>query len=188
MSEVIAVYGGSFDPPHVAHRLVAAHVVAAHGVDRLLVVPSGQHPFDKPLSPFEHRLRMCELAMADLDRVQVSPIERELAGPSLTLHTLEELARRHPGTRLRLVIGSDLLGETPGWHEFDKIKALAPPIVVARPGHPLPDQAGHDQAALPDVSSSVIRERLRKQLPTEGMLDPAVARYAIEHALYVQEH
>jgi nicotinate-nucleotide adenylyltransferase len=181
VSQTIAVYGGSFDPPHIAHTLVCAYVLCAHGVDLVLVVPAGQHPFDKPLSPFEHRLRMCEIALRDLKRVEISSIERDLEGPSLTLRTLEHVQRKYPNAALRLVIGSDLLPETPSWHRFDRICELAPPIVVQRAGFEL---ASADLPALPDLSSTEARRRLRAGLATEGLLDPEVADYARKHALY----
>jgi nicotinate-nucleotide adenylyltransferase len=180
MTRTLAVYGGSFDPPHVAHTLVCAYVLSAHAVDRVLVVPTAQHAFHKPLSPFEHRLRMCEIAMRDLARVEVSAIERSLPAPSLTLRTLEQLHREQPDAGLRLVIGSDLLAETASWYEFDRIRALAPELIVQRAGA-ITDPT---QPAIPDVSSSEIRRRLRAGLPTAGLLDPAVDAYARSHALY----
>ena len=121
MSEVLAIYGGSFDPPHLAHTLVCAYVLSAERVSRLLVVPTAQHAFDKQLSAFEHRVRMCELALRRLRDVEVCTIEAELPGPSRTLHTLEELQRRNPAAQLRLVLGSDLLGETHTWHRFEEV-------------------------------------------------------------------
>lgn len=180
MTKPVAIYGGSFDPPHVAHTLVCAYVLSAHEVDRVLVVPTLRHPFDKPLAPFDHRLRMCELAFADLLRVEISDVERALPQPSLTLRTLQALHARMPGVPLRLVIGSDLLRETSSWHAFEEVAALAPPIVVGRSGHPSPDGS----PLLPEVSSTEVRRRLRAGLPTDGLLSPTVAAYAREHALY----
>ena len=176
----IAVYGGSFDPPHVAHTLLCAYVLTAHEVERVLVVPTRRHPFDKPLAAFEHRLRMCELAFADLQRVEISDIERQLPEPSLTLRTLQGLQARLPGVPLRLVMGSDLLRETASWHAFEEVAKLAPPLVVGRAGFATIG-AG---PLLPDVSSTEVRRRLRAGLPTDGLLCPAVAAYAREHALY----
>jgi nicotinate-nucleotide adenylyltransferase len=180
MSRTLAIYGGSFDPPHVAHTLVCAYVLASQRVDALLVVPTAQHPFDKRLSPFADRVHMCELAMRDLRRVEICPIEQQLPAPSLTLHTLKALQQRHPDARLRLVIGSDLLAESHAWHKFDEIVALAPPIVVQRSGHAT--LAG--MPALPDVSSTEVRRRLQAGESTEGLLDPQVADYARAHGLY----
>ncbi len=181
MSARVAVYGGSFDPPHLAHTLVCAYVLSAFPVDRLLIVPAALHPFDKPLSPFEDRLQMCRLALRHLRNLEISDIERELPGPSLTLRTLEQLQQRHPDAALRLVIGSDLVPETPSWHRFERIRKLAPPIVVPRAGYPAPDAA---LPALPDISSTEIRRRLREGLPTDGLLDLEVARHARERGLY----
>ena len=180
MTSTLGIYGGSFDPPHIAHTLVCAYVLSAHRIDRLLVVPTLQHPFDKPLCPFEHRVRMFEIALRDLRRVEISRIEEELPPPSLTLHTLQALARREPDAALRLVIGSDLLAETHAWHRFDAVAALAPPIVVARAGH----GPSTGQPALPDISSTEVRRRLRAGEPLAGWLDPEVERYARAHGLY----
>ena len=177
---VIAVFGGSFDPPHVAHTLVAAYVLAAHEVDRVLVVPCFQHPFDKPLAPFEHRVRMCEIAMRDLSRVGVSTLEAELGPKSRTLPLLQALQKQAPDAQLRLVIGSDLVAETATWHAFDRIRALAPPLVVTRAGH----VGDATEPTLPAISSTEVRHRLREGLPTTGLVDPQVAAYARAHALY----
>ena len=183
MSVAFGVFGGSFDPPHVAHSLLAAYALAAHRIERVLVVPTYAHAFGKPLSAFDDRLRMCELAFADLRRVEVSSIERELPVPSLTLRTLEALVERHPSVRLRLLIGSDLLPETHAWHNFERIAELAPPLVVQRQGYAL----DLDQPALPDVSSTEIRRRLRAEQSTEGLLCPSVELYARRRGLYASE-
>lgn len=176
----LAVFGGSFDPPHIAHTLVAAYVLSAHSVERVLVVPCFRHPFDKPLASFEHRIHMCEIAMRDLARVEVSAVEADLGATSLTLPMLEAVAARHPNTRLRLVLGSDLLAETASWHAFDRICALAPPLVIPRSGH----AQDADAPALPAISSTEVRRRLHEGLSTTGHLDPRVADYALAHGLY----
>ena len=181
MSRVIAVYGGSFDPPHLAHTLVSAYVLAAHRVDQVLVVPTAQHAFDKRSAPFEHRLRMCELAMRDLHRVEISAIEAQLPRPSLTLRLLEHLQQEHPEAQLRLVIGTDLLPETDSWHRFDLVRELAPPLIVPRAGYP---DHGLGIASLPAISSTEVRACLRAGLSTQGLLSPVVADYAQAHALY----
>lgn len=178
---VLAVFGGSFDPPHVAHTLVAAYVLASYAVDRVLVVPTASHALGKQLTAFEHRVRMCELAFADLARASVSTIESELPAPSYTLRLLEALAARHPGSQLRLVIGSDLLAETHAWHRFDQVVALAPTLIVERQGYERP---GITAPALPKISSGDLRERLQSGQSTEGLLSPRVAEYIAQHRLY----
>jgi nicotinate-nucleotide adenylyltransferase len=179
--ETVAVFGGSFDPPHVVHTLVAAYVLSAHRVDRLLIIPAFRHPFAKRLAPYEQRVRMCELAMADIRRVEVSRLEQEIGGESLTVRTLQELKRRRSTANLRLVMGSDLLEETPRWHDFEQIERLAPPIVVARGGHAADGAAG---PAFPEMSSTEIRRRLYEGMDTRGWLADAVSEHIARHELY----
>jgi len=150
----VAVFGGSFNPPHVGHVLAVALVMARGEVDRLLVVPTFKHPFAKALAPYDDRVAMCELAVAFMREVEVSRVEEELGGESRTLRTLEHLAARHPDWRLRLVIGADILAETPKWFGFDAITRLAPPLVLARAGVDVP---GAGPALLPEVSSTKVR-------------------------------
>src|SRR5512140_2335516 len=97
----VAVYGGSFDPPHVAHVLAAAYLLACADVERVIVVPVFDHALDKELTPFELRLAMCELAFAELAAVELCRIEQSLPPPSYTLETLRQLARERPADRLR---------------------------------------------------------------------------------------
>src|SRR5690606_32016933 len=79
-----AIFGGSFDPPHVGHVLAVTWVLSTQPVDEVVLVPALEHAFGKPLAPFAHRRRMCELAFAPLRRVRVDPIEAELGGASYT--------------------------------------------------------------------------------------------------------
>ena len=117
----IALFGGSFDPPHVGHLLAAAYVLATEPVDELWFVPVAGHPLGKPLqAPFEHRAELCELAIADLGlrRARVSRVEAELGGEGRTVDLLEHLHRAHPQHRWALVLGyqaaksrDDVIGE-----------------------------------------------------------------------------
>ncbi len=183
--ETVAIFGGSFDPPHVAHVLVVASVLATTDVDRIVVIPTYQHPLEKRAhAPFEHRVAMCEIAFRDLRRVELSRIEQELGGASRTLRTLEELRRRMPSVAMRLVIGADLLAETSRWYAFDRIERLAPPLVVGRAGYAAPPE---NEVAIPDVSSTEIRERLGRGADLDGLVPRAVAAYVEEHGLYGAE-
>lgn len=179
-AETIAVFGGSFDPPHVGHTLAAAYVLAAHPVTQLLAVPTAQHPFDKNLSAFEHRLRMAELAMAPLKLAAVTDLEQRLGGESLTLRTLRALQAERPTAQLRLVLGTDLLRDTPQWHNFAAIERLAPPIIVQRAGF----VTDPSMPCLPMVSSTLVRQRAREGLDLQGLVSPKVAEYIEAHGLY----
>ena len=187
MRKSVAIYGGSFDPPHVSHVLAAVYALKVGGFDQVLVVPVYEHAFQKQLTPFAHRLRMCELAFAGIESVEVTSVEQELRTPSLTLRTLEHLSALHPAWAMRLLVGSDVLGETSKWHAFDRISALAPPYVVGRPGYEPPHTRG---ALLPDISSTRVREALSaRETPVNSALlaaclPSAVLGYIVEHDLY----
>jgi nicotinate-nucleotide adenylyltransferase len=156
----VAVYGGSFDPPHVAHRLTAAYVMSVGGFERLLVLPVHEHAFGKKLAPFADRVELCRRCFAGLAGVEVSALESELPAPNYTERTLERLLELHPDYELALVLGSDVLAETSGWHDFARVSALAPPFVVTRAGYERP---GLGPALLPDVSSTHVRELLKRR-------------------------
>lgn len=183
----LGIYGGSFDPPHVAHLLLAAYALSVGNFDEVLVVPVFAHAFAKELAPYEHRIRMCELAFAPLRGVSVSRIESELPIPSRTLFTLEALAARYPGAELRLVVGADVVSESKKWHAFDAVTRLAPLFVVGRSGQPA---AAASAFELPPVSSTRVRELFAERqrgapAPELARLVPAtVLAYAEERGLY----
>lgn len=158
---VIAVLGGSFDPPHLGHVLIPTYVLARGLADRVLVAPCWTHPFAKRVTPFAERLALTRLAMAcHGERVEVSDIEARLAlrrgddRPSYSYEMLRAVAEEHPGHAVRLIIGSDIVvrGELERWHRFAEIAAEFTPIVVPRMGF-----AERDQCALPEISSSAVR-------------------------------
>jgi nicotinate-nucleotide adenylyltransferase len=183
----VAIFGGSFDPPHVGHLFTASYVLATGGFERVLVVPVYEHAFDKPLAPFAHRIAMCRLCFAGLPAVDVSELEATLPRPSYTERTLEWIARQHPDWRLRFVMGSDALADTAKWHDYARVVELAPPFVLSRRGHERPELG---PAVLPDVSSTFVRERFER-LPDESarreleaLVPASVIAYVEEHGLY----
>jgi nicotinate-nucleotide adenylyltransferase len=177
----IAIYGGSFNPPHVAHQLACAYVLATARVDRVWMVPTFKHPFDKPLAPFADRVAMCERAAALFGgRVEVSRVEETLGGESFTLRTVKALLASRPGDQFVLVIGADLLGERERWHGWPELSGLVPFVVVGRQGA----DAGGGAVALPEVSSTEVRARVRRGEPIEALVDAGVADYILERGLY----
>ncbi len=178
----VGVFGGSFNPPHVAHVLAAQYALLVAPIDRVLVVPVFQHPFAKELASFEQRLTMCRLAFADLERVEVSDLERRLGGESKTLRTLEHLAAAQPDWQLRLLIGADVVADLPKWHRFDRIAELAPPFVFARRGSR--DNPG--PAVLPEVSSTEVRELFAQKdaAGLRALVPRAVLAFAERERLY----
>jgi nicotinate-nucleotide adenylyltransferase len=183
----VAVYGGSFDPPHVAHRLTADYVLSIENFERLIVLPVHQHAFGKKLASFEDRLELCRRGFEGLPGVEVSALEAELPAPNYTERTLQALLERNPGFELRLVLGSDVLAETAGWHDFGRVSVLAPPFVLNRIGHERPELG---PPVLPDVSSTRVRELLgRRDEPAaarelDWLLPRRVLEYIRERSLY----
>jgi len=178
----VVVYGGSFNPPHVAHVLAVAYVLSTLELHRVLVVPVYDHVFDKDLAPFEQRISLCQAAFGWLPQVLVSDVEAHLPAPSYTLQTLEALAREHPDWKLRLLIGSDVLHEKHKWQRFDRIEAIAPPVVIGRQGHPHPDAPF---CPLPEISSTHVRSLLRS--PSSPARDAELERLVPSRVLGIIE-
>lgn len=178
----IGLFGGSFDPPHICHTLFCFYVLEMTDVDKILWAPCVDHPFGKMAAAFEHRLAMSHLAAQSLaPRVEVSDIEKALARPSYTIHTVETLHRRMAGVRISVLIGSDILSELHRWERIEQLRQLAEFIVVPRGGFVAGDQRA---IALPQLSSTAIREALRSGQSVEGVVTPAVRRYIEQHGLY----
>ena len=175
----VAIFGGSFNPPHLAHQLAMTVVLSTARVDELWMVPTYKHPFDKQLAPYADRVRLCELAAAPFSRVRVSRIEEELGGESYTLRTVEALAARHPGDRFALVIGADLVAERERWHGWAELKTRVPFIVVGRKGSP-----AQGAVELPPISSTLVRQRLAAGEPVDALVPAAVADYIGAAGLY----
>jgi nicotinate-nucleotide adenylyltransferase len=178
----LAVFGGSFDPPHLGHVLLAAYALSMSRVERVLVVPVFEHAFGKALSAFDHRVAMCKLAFRDLARVDVCELERELGGTSRTLRLLDALAQRFPAHRLRLLIGTDILVESSRWHAFEEISRRAPLLVAARAGYE--GAATARTPVLPEISSSAVRDALQQGRDVSDWVPVSVREYLQEHALY----
>jgi len=187
------VFGGTFDPPHVAHIAAAAWARSALGLDRVLLVVAGD-PWQKtaqgPVTPAADRLAMAAAACAGVEGVEVCDIEVRRRGPSYTVDTLEALGAAHG--RLVLVLGADAVASIPTWHRHADLPGLAELAVVDRPGS---DGGGFDPVAagfvthrvlLPrlDVSSTALRERLAAGQAVDGLVPPAVVAYARGGDLY----
>lgn len=189
----VALFGGSFDPPHVGHQLAALYVLETFPVDELWLVPVFRHVFDKRLTPFRHRLAMCQLLADSLGpRVHVSTIEEELGGPSYTLHMVQRLMQKHPSVEFSMVIGSDLLKERERWFGFPELAKLLPFLVLHRSGSDsdavVPVSSGdishHEVLRLPEVSSTGCRAALSKGGRPTGWVCRRVLDYIEQHALY----
>ena len=152
----VAVYGGSFNPPHVGHAMVASWLRWTDQADEVWLVPTLEHAFGKHLAPFSKRLAWCEALASLVPGCRVEPIERELPVPSYTVDTLGVLARRSPEHTFRLVVGADNIADLDAWKSWDLIERDYSPIIVGRQGYPKPE----DTVDFPGVSSTEVRRRM----------------------------
>jgi nicotinate-nucleotide adenylyltransferase len=190
----IALFGGSFDPPHIGHQFASLYVLETFEVDELWMIPCYRHPFDKRMGAFSHRVAMCRLAAASLGpRVRVSTIEEELGGPSYTLSTVQALATRHPEHEFLLVIGADLLRERERWHGASELLSRVRFIILGRAGvdagplRPGRDLCHDSSLDLPAVSSTLVRSCLASGQDPKAWLSQKVLAYIREHDLYRHE-
>jgi nicotinate-nucleotide adenylyltransferase len=189
----VALFGGSFNPPHVGHLLAAAYVRAVAGVDAVWFMPAHRHPFGKRLAPFDDRVALCQAVASLLSGVEVTRVEEDVPGEGRTITTVEHLRKRVPDTHFSLVVGADILSETHKWFEFERLATLVHFVVLGRGGYqPLPvPPAGPLATAtflwdvlLPEVSSTDVRERLRSGRSVEHLVPAPALKLIRERRLY----
>ena len=192
----VCVMGGSFDPFHHGHRMLAE--AALRVADRLLVVPAGQAPHKQggpEPTPFHHRVAMARLGVERLPRTEVLELEGRRSGPSYTIDTLDVIRRSYPqGTRFLILLGADMYQDFPNWKDWERILDGATLLVAARPGWDLdvpPEFEGRNlplerlDAPLLDVSSTGIRADVRAGAALGDRVSPAVQAYVRDHELYL---
>lgn len=190
----VGVFGGTFDPIHIGHLLLAEAAREELALDKVLFVPAGRQwrkeQVDRDISPAEHRLAMVRLAIAGNEMFEVSAIDVEREGPSYTVDTLEALRAEMPEAQFRFIAGADALADMPHWHEVERIFELASVCVAGRPGEDeqaAPFAARVTWLEMPEIeiSSTGIRERVRAGKSVRYMVPDAVADYIKERGLYV---
>jgi nicotinate-nucleotide adenylyltransferase len=187
----IGIYGGSFDPVHLGHVLVAQAAIEELGLDRLFFIPVAQSPFKlgANLAPGAVRLRLLRLALAGRKCCEVDDQEIQRGGISYTVDTLREYARRFPRARLFYIIGADNAAKLNEWRQADELATLADFVAVPRPGGSdavfPPPFRGHTLKGFPfGLSSTEIRQRLKAGLPVETMVPPFVAEAIRDSGAY----
>jgi nicotinate-nucleotide adenylyltransferase len=198
----LGVLGGTFDPPHLGHLILAQEALQALGLSEVLFVPAGE-PWRKAgreLSPRADRLAMARLAVEDNPALAVSTVEVDRPGPSYTADTLAQL-RDEAGseTELFFIMGADSLADFPHWHEPQRILELARLAVAERPPldngaleESLPEELAETlrervlwlRMPLIEISASTVRERVRRGLSVRYWTPQAVEEYIRSHGLY----
>ena len=186
----IAIYGGSFNPAHIGHQLVAALVLSSEDVDELWFTPTYQHMGGKELISFDHRVEMVHL-MARMfgNRASVCRAEQRMAREpgvrgSYTVDLVKYLKAEWPTREFRLIIGSDLIEPAKSWGGWEEIEALAPPIVVPRAGYTTYKQNGQREVIIPDVSSTAVKWAYQRGEDISKLVCRDVLAYMNEHNLY----
>jgi len=198
----IGVFGGTFDPVHLGHLIIAEQCREQARLDQVWFIPAARPPHkqDRPLTPFAQRVEMLALAVAGQPTFRVDELEKDRPGPSYTVDTLEEIQRRQPGAELELVLGSDCLPDMSHWREPARIVGRAGLLVAARPGWPLwsgeqlrealgllaevPLRHQVIHAPLMDISSRDLRRRAAGGRSLRYLLPRAVEAYIAAHRLY----
>jgi nicotinate-nucleotide adenylyltransferase len=189
----IGVLGGTFNPPHVGHVIVAEQVLEKLGLDKVLFVPAAIPPHKKGLGILDasHRIEMLRCAIRENPHFEISELEIRRGGESYTVDTLRELKAGRPGDTLYLLVGMDLMAEFLSWHEPDQILDLAIVVVLTRPDFDLSkvDPAVQKKITVCEVpeiavSSSDIRRRVKEGKSIRSLVPAAVESYIEQHQLY----
>jgi len=199
----IGVLGGTFDPIHIGHLVVAEEVRARLNLAEIIFVPAGQPwlKVDSPLSAAEHRVEMVRLVIADKPYFKLSTMEIERAGPTYTVDTIAELkAQLGAGDELFFILGWDNLAELPLWRQPSRLIEMCRLVAVPRPGSPRPDLKALE-AVIPglsqrvtlidkpeiDISASAIRNRVARGLSIRHLVPEPVDEYIRQHKLYLMK-
>ena len=188
------IFGGTFNPPHMAH-LVAAESVRDHlKLDKVLFVPAAlpPHKIKEKIISAEHRLQMVKLAISDNPLFELCDMELHRTGPSYTIDTILELKRKFPEDNFYLIMGIDLLIDFDKWKKPDKILEKCRVVAMNRPGF---DLAMVDKELLlrvelvnipsVDVSSTSIRRRVKSGRSIKYLVSPAVEYYIYSNSIYL---
>jgi nicotinate-nucleotide adenylyltransferase len=198
----VGIYGGTFDPVHLVHLIIAEQCREQAALDQVWFVPAARPPHKRtrPLTPFVQRVEMLQLAIAGHPAFRVEELEKERPGLSYTADTLEELQRRHLGVELYFMMGADCLPDLPYWHEPWRIATAATLLIVARAGWTVwPAQELRQALKLPDsqplrhqiiqiplleISSTDLRQRVEQGRSIRYLVPRAVECYMETHQLY----
>jgi nicotinate-nucleotide adenylyltransferase len=187
----IGILGGTFDPPHLGHLVVAADAYEALRLDRLLFVPSAQHPFkhSRVRAAPELRAEMVSAAIRGDERFGVDEMELHRPGPSYTVDTLRSLRERFPEDELFFFIGADNLRELPSWREPEEVVRLATLVVMSRGGEHagpvLPYPALAVEVTRVDISATEVRRRAGSGRSIRYLVPEAVREIIARESLYV---
>lgn len=184
----IGIFGGSFNPIHLGHLLVAEDVTEQLKLDKMVFIPTFLPPHKKELLSYQHRCKMLKLAIHSNPLFELSNIEAERQSKSFTIDTLRELKKQFSQDQLFLIMGTDQFASLAHWKEPEKLFQLAKVVVIQRPNFPLRRFRSQKPIFLKviqvDIASAEIRRRLRLNRSVRYLLPEKVWRYIIKNHLY----
>lgn len=192
------IFGGSFNPPHIGHSILAENIREQLYLDKVIFIPSGKHPLkdDISISDAEHRLNMARLAFEDDEHFEVSDIEIRKAKEGKTNYTVDTLIELYnlyqkDFIKLYLIIGIDNLIDFPRWKDPNKLFLISEVIVMNRPGYLVQDvqdefarKARYLSVPMLEISSTDIRNRIKENKSVKYILKQEVENYVINNKLY----
>lgn len=191
MARRIGILGGTFDPPHIGHLVMAVQVRDALALDLVLLVVAHepwQKVGERPVSPSADRLALVEAAVAELEGVEASDLEIRRGGPSYTADTLADLRAAGPDDELWVILGADAAAGLPTWERGDEVAELAELVVAAREGETGAPPPGWSWRTVPmtrlDVSSTDLRDRVADGRSIDVLVPPAVRSQIEARSLY----
>jgi nicotinate-nucleotide adenylyltransferase len=189
MPRRIGILGGTFDPVHIGHLILAVCARDQLRTDEFILIQNSRSPLKtaEPVAPFADRLEMLRLALTESEQISASDVEGVQGGISYMVDTLRVLTDTHPGAQLHLVLGSDSVRDLPRWKDAQTILRLARLAVVARDGRApgnVPDGTSVIQMPRIDVSASLIRRRVAESLSIDFLTPASVVSYIRRVGLY----
>jgi len=185
------ILGGTFDPVHLGHLILAQEIKEKLGLGRVIFVPAyrAPHKGKSGLLPARHRLNMLRLAVRGNPSFSVSDIELRRRGISYTIDTVNAFGRRYPADELFFIAGSDLVPDLKTWKEYRSLLKAVTFVVAGRPGYPAPGKRVPGVTSVRirtvDISAAEIRTRRKNGLQVRYFLPEAVYRYIVANRLYI---
>jgi nicotinate-nucleotide adenylyltransferase len=188
----IGILGGSFDPPHLGHLIIARDALEQLGLQSVKLIPAWQSPLrdSDHAVPFEKRLELCRRLATGRPWLEALDVEASLPRPSYTINTVRELKKIYPGQQLVWIIGADQYVKLDQWKDIADLSQLVDFAVATRPGSQLPGEGERTYAAhilrprAIDISSTEIRERAKSHLPIDMYTTAEVVDYIGDQRLY----